>query len=1040
MHEALEPGIWAPVAQAHRRRAAAMRSRAEHLFSLDGHHLSGEASPPDVREHLTPLMVESQTRTTARRSVEAALAEAAQLPPAEEGISRPRLPLRIGMICDRFLHDTFTGLADLIPLTPVNWREHLQDVDILFVAATWRGHDGASWEVTGPQARGRRRLLIEELIPAYRRAGVPTVYYGKEDPPDYRQFLEVARACEHILTTAAEVVEDYRRDCPEAQSVDVLPFAVNPLLHSPIGSRSPTPGEFDLRERPVIFAGSWMGRKYPQRAAYGRWILDGILQAGLPLAIVDRHHDVETPSPNQLLPFQYWPYRVPAVDHRELTGLQRVTDIAVNLNSVLASQTMFANRALELQAAGTLVLSTYNQGLNSYYPQVHMANSAAEVAAELQSLDLKTLRRSQGDGIRQVFLENHGIDLLAHMARIAGVDVGPSAERILAVRTDPVAEENSQTTEQLRADLTSQTRGPVELVAWEELPARLEDVDILLPVSARRRYEPDYAGDHAAAFRLQGAAVAVKLDGDAATTDAHAQQHRPSHEGSPLELTGLWRPALTVGTQALASPKAAGSALVGQRSYMLDHLQHRPVRRERVEIRDADSPTTSEEDLESARRRFRRTAEDHALTLTVIVPVFNNGHHLRHRAFASLRRAASFAHMHVLLIDDGSTDGVTAAIVDELTRLHPNVSAFHHAPGGSGSASRPRNTGLDLTATPFVTYLDPDDEQHEDGYGHLMERLQDTDGADFALGTQITWNADRMVLDVHRWLSPGTEEIDGLQHPHPGTLRATSFRPASIESMVARTDWLKGLGLTQPEGATGQDTLFFQQLLFHTRAYLAVDRPAYIYYGAVDTSIVNVVTPRYFEKYLIVESARATWLREVGLLQDYVETRLEHFLVTWYLAKLERVATAQRAEAAAIVRRIIGCYVTDVAHHRWRTPEALMFFGLATPQQVLRGRLPKPAALRPALGRSRRRVRSEAALRLAAFRRTTPGRLLGAVYRRTVKPRPRQQSQMITHLREDQRRLESPDGPLETVMAAEAQAEGARRRRVQRRDSGADTP
>lgn len=1004
------PQIWAPLAEAHRRRAEAMRARATELEPSD-----------------TPLLESAQARATARRGVEEALEAAAALPAPEEGISRPRLGLRIGIICDRFLFDTFSGLAQLIPLTPTTWRRHLHEVDVLLVAATWRGHDGHSWDVTGPQARRRRRLLTETLIPAFREAGVPTVYYGKEDPPDYRQFLDVARACEHILTTAAEVVEDYRHDCPQARSVDVLPFAINPLLHSPIGSR-PAAGEPDWTSarRPVIFAGSWMGRKYPERAAYGRWILDGVLQAGRPLAVVDRYHDAELPSPNQLLPYEYWPYRVPALDHHELMGLQRVTDVAVNLNSVLASQTMFANRALELQAAGTLVLSTYNQGLNSYYPQVRIANSSDEVAATLRDLDLETLRRAQGDGIRQVFLESHGADLLARLAAIVGASVELPGDRLLAVAEQP--------TDQLRADLAAQSRGPVDVVSWEELPARLEETDILMPVSPARRYEPDYAADHTAAFRLQSAALTVKLDGDAAGTDPQAHRHHRFGSldgGGALELSALRRPADRIAAGALApealrSPDRLAQALRGERTYATDHLQHRATgQSSRAGSRAGNragaepGPPEGDEELATARRDFRRTAEERGLELAVIVPIYNNGHHLRHKAFASLRRSRSFEQMHVLLIDDGSTDGSTAAVVDELARTHPNVSAFHHAPGGSGSASRPRNTGLELTFTPFVTYLDPDDEQHEDGYIHLMESLQDAEEADFALGTQITWTHRRTVLDVHRWLNAGIPEVDGLRRPTRDALRAVKFRPASIEGMVARTYWLKNLGLTQPEGATGQDTFFFQQLLHHTKAYLAVDRPVYVYYGAVDTSIVNVVTPKYFRKYLILESARAAWLRETGLMRDYLETRFEHFLVTWYLWKLTRVAPEHREESERIIRQIIAEYVPNPTSHRWRSPKALRFFGLANPQQALRGRLPAPAALRPALGASRRRLLKEASRQAVAFKATLPGRALGTVYRRTLKPEPTAQLAMMAELREDQRQLEAPGGPWDAVMAAE---------------------
>lgn len=1000
---------WSSLKRAHAERAQAIRSYAQQT----------EPAPQDLPE---PAPLIAQTPSWA---LEAALEAADGLPAGEAGVSRPALNLRIGIICDPFLFDTFHDAATLVPITPQNWRDHHEGLDLLLVAATWRGHDGTSWDATAPHALAHRKLLRETIIPACQRAGIPTVYYGKEDPPDYRLFLDLAQACEHIVTTAAESVPDYRRDCPRAQSVAVLPFGVNPLLHSPLGSR---PAQSDL----VFFAGSWMGKKYPQRARFAEWILDGVVAAGRQLAVIDRYWSSENPSPNQAVPEKYWPYRVPAVNHHRLMGLNRVCDIAVNLNSVLGSQTMFANRALELQASGTFVISSYNQGLNSYFPQVKIANSARDVEDTLRCLGHEELRRAQADGIRSVFMQHHVVDLLARVARQAGCSAvsAPERERTVAV--------TQRTSPELEQDIAAQSVGDIELLTWDELRDRAGPrgwgeagpPDILLPVDPARRYEPDYAADHTAAFRFQAASLSVKLDGDASTADPHALRHAAGLDavgpaGGEIALTAWWRPDLA----ELDTPEKLVASAAHERIFVGDHLQHRPAARAispsatghaSAPHEPASTTTTTPmareltmarpwegDSIESLAGRAREIARRLSLDLSVIVPIYNNGSHLRHKAFASLRRSPDFARAHILLVDDGSTDPVTLNVLRELDAAHPNVTVFRHATGGSGSASRPRNTGLELAATDFVTYLDPDDEEFENAYRRMTDQLEQHPDADFSLGTQITWTDRYMELPIHQWYS-AIPLNEGLRRPGPGALRDIAFRPASIEGIVARTAWLRSLGLTQPVGATGQDTFFFQQMIAGARAYAEYSAPAYVYYGAVDHSIVNVVSARYFRKYLILEEARSEWLRESGLLQDYLDTRFEHFFVTWYLWKLTRVSPAGRAESEALLVHLASYYCRDPYSYPWRTPEAKRFFGQ-------RG-LPRPTAMRPMLGRVRRRVTTRLKRAAQDAKRTRAGRAAGTLYRRSLKPQPQAAQEWAARLTAETRQLE----PLR---AAAAQAE-----------------
>ncbi|WP_158583132.1 glycosyltransferase family 2 protein [Nesterenkonia natronophila] len=345
--------------------------------------------------------------------------------------------------------------------------------------------------------------------------------------------------------------------------------------------------------------------------------------------------------------------------------------------------------------------------------------------------------------------------------------------------------------------------------------------------------------------------------------------------------------------------------------------------------------------------------------LSIIVPVFNTGEYLRTRAFPSLVRLPRFEQIHVHLIDDGSTYSETRDAVSELAAAHLNVTAFFHEPGGSGSASRPRNTGIDLSDTEFLGFLDPDDEFLGSGPWPLVEALEAHPSAELAIGQQQRIYGDR------------TEQVNNVSHytrrrhasgawPAGGdVLTSAQFRPTNLSSFLVRTAWLKEKGLRQVVGAVGQDSLFFRQVFAAASAFVPSAEKIYAYHAETPGSMVNTVTADYFAKCLVRERAQVDWLRSAGLFDDYVESGFERSFA-WYLPRLRRMPKDRREEARAILRTIAELYVKP-EEHRWRYPEAMAFFR--------RPSVPSLEGLKPLSGVAKRRARKTAEAAVAAGRR-----------------------------------------------------------------------
>src|SRR5699024_5157186 len=123
-------------------------------------------------------------------------------------------------------------------------------------------------------------------------------------------------------------------------------------------------------------------------------------------------------------------------------------------------------------------------------------------------------------------------------------------------------------------------------------------------------------------------------------------------------------------------------------------------------------------------------------SLSVIVPIHNNGTYLKYKCFLSMLNLSIFDELEIIFIDDGSNDKNTLRIVDELLYYYPDIE-YKRFDTGSGSASRPRNVGMKMANCELITFLDPDNESIEDGYSQLLKEMLNDDTLDLLVGNII---------------------------------------------------------------------------------------------------------------------------------------------------------------------------------------------------------------------------------------------------------------------------------------------------------------
>lgn len=174
-------------------------------------------------------------------------------------------------------------------------------------------------------------------------------------------------------------------------------------------------------------------------------------------------------------------------------------------------------------------------------------------------------------------------------------------------------------------------------------------------------------------------------------------------------------------------------------------------------------------------------------------------------------RAQTESRWRAILIDDGSTDQ-TGAIFDAAAAEDRRFTAIRHpASRGLGAA---RNVGLALVDTPYLGFLDGDDELLPGALARLTGTLEQT-GSDFVAGAYVrsrpqgeTYVAGRVQPWVSAATSPERLGTTLAAHPH-------AVSNIVAWSKVSRTSFWHDLRF--PEGVAYEDQVVAQ--LMYTRAH-----------------------------------------------------------------------------------------------------------------------------------------------------------------------------------------------------------------------------
>lgn len=129
---------------------------------------------------------------------------------------RRRDDLRIAAVTDEFSWWAWQFEADAYTFLPATWRITLEECppDLLLIESTWRGlGEGWHYQVRelGLRADLNAPYVLPDIVTWCRQRGIPTVFYNKEDPPNFEFFIDAAKLFDFVFTSDANCIEGYPR-------------------------------------------------------------------------------------------------------------------------------------------------------------------------------------------------------------------------------------------------------------------------------------------------------------------------------------------------------------------------------------------------------------------------------------------------------------------------------------------------------------------------------------------------------------------------------------------------------------------------------------------------------------------------------------------------------------------------------------------------------------------------------------------------------------------------------------------------------------
>lgn len=203
--------------------------------------------------------------------------------------------------------------------------------------------------------------------------------------------------------------------------------------------------------------------------------------------------------------------------------------------------------------------------------------------------------------------------------------------------------------------------------------------------------------------------------------------------------------------------------------------------------------------------------------ITVVTPAYNASEFINKTIDSVISQTLGKQNIQYIIVDDCSSDD-TASIVREYASEHDNICfvAMHE---NSGSPGLPRNIGIELANSRYITFLDADDWLEPDGLERLCTILDESDD-DYVVGKTIKQeNSGQSVIGEFQSISE-RRNASPFDIPY-------FFYHMGPTARAVRLSLLKQHDIRFPEMKFGEDKSFFINVFLHAKSVSTTTAPIY---------------------------------------------------------------------------------------------------------------------------------------------------------------------------------------------------------------------